>query len=67
MQIYIYIIYMLIAVLAHTPNQPSHFRTRSCDEINVDAGGTYNTNSHIKFKTKMLKSILFDYSNASAK
>ena len=34
-------------------------------EINYDAHGTYNTNNQIKFKTSMLKSNLFYYSDAS--
>ena len=32
-------------------------------EINDDARGTYNINSQIKFKTTMLKSSLYDYSD----
>ena len=30
--------------------------------MNDDARGTYHTNSKFKFKTSMLKSSLFDYS-----
>ena len=33
-------------------------------EINDDSRGTYNTNSHIKFKTSILKSSLCDYSDS---
>ena len=33
-------------------------------EINDESRGTYNTNSQIKFKTSMLRSILCDYINA---
>ena len=32
--------------------------------INYDSRGAYNTNSQIKCKTLMLKSILWDYSDA---
>ena len=33
-------------------------------KINDESRGTYNVNSQIKFKTTMLKSSLFDYSDA---
>ena len=45
-------------------NQPSKFRTKNWVEINDESRGTYNVNSQIKFKTKMLKSSLCDYSDA---
>ena len=45
-------------------NQPPKFRTRNWVEINDESKGTCNTNSQIKFKTKMLKSSLCDYSDA---
>ena len=45
-------------------NQPSNFRTRNWVEINDESRGAYNVNSQIKFKTTMLKSSLFDYSDA---
>ena len=44
--------------------QPSKFRTKTWVEINDQARGTYNVNSQIKFKTTMLKSSLYDYSDA---
>ena len=47
-----------------TSNQPSKFRTRNWVEINGESSGAYNVNSQIKFKTKMLKSSLCDYSDA---
>ena len=47
-----------------TSNQPSKFRTKNWVEINDESKGTYNVNSQIKFKTKMLKSSLCDYSDA---
>ena len=54
----------IINLLDNTPNQPTKFRTKNWVEINDDSRGTYNTNSHIKFKTSMLRSSLCDCSNA---
>ena len=51
-------------LLDNTPNQPSKFRTKNWVEINDDSRGMYNTNSQIKFKTKMLKLSLCDDSDA---
>ena len=48
----------------NTLNQPSKFRTRNWVEINDESRGAYNVNSQIKFKTTMLKSSLYDYSDA---
>ena len=48
----------------NTLNQPSKFRTRNWIEINDEPRGAYNVNSQIKFKTRMLKSSLCDYSDA---
>ena len=45
-------------------NQPSKFRTKNWVEINDELRGTYNVNSQIKFKTRMLKSSLCDCSDA---
>ena len=45
-------------------NQPSTFRTKNLVEINDESRGTYNANSQIKFKTAILKSSLYDYSDA---
>ena len=45
-------------------NQPSKFRTKNWIEINDESRGTYNVNSHIKFKTTMPKSSLYDYNDA---
>ena len=47
-----------------TSNQPSKFRTRNWVEINDESRGAYNVNSQIKFKTTMLKSSSYDYSDA---
>ena len=45
-------------------NQPSKFKTKNWVEINDESRRTYNVNSQIKFKTTMLKSSLYDYSDA---
>ena len=47
-----------------TSYQPSKFRTRNWVEINDESRGAYNVNSQIKFKTTILKSSLYDYSDA---
>ena len=51
-------------MIGDTSNQPSKFRTENWVGINDDSRGTYNVNSQIKFKTTMLKSSLFDYSDS---
>ena len=48
----------------NTPCQPSKLKTKILVEIIDDSHGTYNTNSQIKFKTSMLISSLYDYSDA---
>ena len=40
------------------------FRTKNWIEINDQSRGNYNTNGEIRFRTIMLKSSLYDYSNA---
>ena len=45
-------------LLDNTPYQSTRTRTKNWVEINDFARGTYNTNSQIKFKTSMLKSIM---------
>ena len=56
-----------ISLLGNTSNQPSKFRTKNWVEINDESRGTYNVNSHIKSKTTMSKSSLWDHSDAFAK
>ena len=51
-------------MLQSTPNQTSKFRIKNWTRISDDARGTYNTISQVKFKTSMLKSILWEYSDA---
>ena len=54
----------IITLLQSTPNQTSKSRTKNWTEISDDARGMYNTISQVKFKTSMLKSSLWDYSDA---
>ena len=54
----------IINLLDNTPNQLSKFRTKNWIEINDQSRGVYNTNSDIRFKTKVLKSSLCDYGDA---
>ena len=50
----------IINLSDNKPNHQSKFRIKNCVEINDDSRGTYDTNSQIKFKTKMLKSSYSD-------
>ena len=54
----------IIYLLDNTPNRPLKFTTKIWVEINDNSRGTYNTNSQVKFKTSILKSSLYDYSDA---
>ena len=54
----------IIHLLDNMSNQLSKFRTKNWIETNDESRGVYNTNSHIRFKTTMLKSTLCDYSDA---
>ena len=54
----------IINFLDTTPNEPSKFSTKYLVEISDNLRGTYNTDSQIKFKTSILKSILCDYIDA---
>ena len=47
-------------MLENTSSQSSKVRTNNWAEKNDEVHGTYNVNSHIKFKTSMLRSILSD-------
>ena len=51
-------------LLDDASNQPSKFKTKYWVEINDESRGTYNVNSQIKLKTTMLKSSLYDCSDA---
>ena len=54
----------IINLLDNTPNQRAKYRTKKLVEINDDSRATHSTNSQIKFKTSMLRSISCDYSDA---
>ena len=54
----------IINLLENTPNQPTKVRTKKWVEINNGSCGMYNTNSPIKFKTSMLRTSFWDYSDA---
>ena len=54
----------IMNLLDNTSNQPSKFRIKYWIGINDQSRGTYNTNSHIRFKTTILKSGLCDYNDA---
>ena len=57
----------MVNFLDNTPNQSSKCRTKNWFEINEDTRGTYNTNTQIKFKTRMesmMESNLWDDSDA---
>ena len=51
-------------MIDNASDRSSKFRAKNWVEINDESRGTYNANSQIKFKTKMLKSSLCDYSDA---
>ena len=52
-------------MLDNIPNQFSKFRTKNLIEISDQSRGVSNTNSGIRFKTTILKSSLWDYSDAN--
>ena len=51
-------------LLDNTSNQPSKFRTKNWVEINDESRGTYSVNRQINFKASMLRSSLWDCSEA---
>ena len=50
----------MVNFLGNTPNQPLKCRTKNWFEINENPCGTYNTNTQIKFKTRMKSMIIYD-------
>ena len=48
----------------NTPNQPSKFKTKIWVEINDETRETYNEDNQVRFKTLILRSSLYDYSDA---
>ena len=53
----------IINLLDNMSNQLYKFRTKNWMEIIDQSRRVYNTNSDIRFKTKILKSSLCDYSD----
>ena len=53
----------IVNLIDEASHQPTKFRTKNWVEIYDESTGTYNVNSQIKFKTAMLKSGLYDYSD----
>ena len=51
-------------MLDNEVTQPSKSKTKNWVEINDDPRATFNTNSQIKFETRMLKPSLYNYSYA---
>ena len=51
-------------MLDNTSTQPSKFRTQNWVQINDELRVKYKVNNEIRFKTTMLRSSLYDYSNA---
>ena len=54
----------IIDLLNNTTDQPPKIRRKKKVELNDDLRESYNVNSQIKLKTKMLKSSLYDYSDS---
>ena len=54
----------IIKLLDKTSNQRTKFRAKNWVEINDESRGKYNKDNQIRFKTSMLRSTLFDYSDA---
>ena len=50
-------------LLGNAQNRPSKFRTKNWVEVNDKSRGMYDVDSQIKFKTLMLRSILYNYSD----
>ena len=51
-------------MLDDTTSESSKFRTRNWVETNDESRGSYNVSNQIKFKTSMIKSNFYDYSDA---
>ena len=50
--------------LDNTHHEPSKFRTRNWVEINDKSQWSFKASNQIKFKTSMIRSNLYDYSDA---
>ena len=55
----------IMNLLDNTTNQPFKFGTRYWVEIDNESRGTYNVSNQIKFKTSIVRSSLWDYSDAN--
>ena len=53
----------VINLLDNTPNQLSKFKIKNWVEINDESRETYNEDNQIRFKSSMLRSSLYDYSD----
>ena len=51
-------------LLNNASNQSSKFRTKNWVEVNDKSRGTYSANRQIDFKISMLRSSLYNYSDA---
>ena len=51
-------------LLGNISDKVSRFITKKWIEVHDQFGGTYNTNKQIRFKTSMLRSDMYDYSDA---
>ena len=51
-------------LLGNIPDKVPRFFTKKWIEVHNQSGETYNTNKQIRFKTSMLRSDLYDFSNA---
>ena len=51
-------------MLDNAVNQPSKFRTKNWVEKNDESRGTYSVNRQINFKTPVVTSSLYNYSDA---
>lgn len=54
----------MIDLLDSTTTYCNYWTTKYWVDLNADACETWNTNNHIKFKTTLLKSSIFHYSDA---
>ena len=54
----------IINLLDDTTNELSKFLTWNWVEINDESRGTYNKSNQIKFQTSIIRSNLWDYSDA---
>ena len=51
-------------LLGNTSDKVPNFITKKWIEVHDQSGETYNTNKQIRFKTSILRSDMYDYSDA---